>query len=158
MNEHITDVECLNQNEDFPAKNVFAKTDSVLKSDVDPQLLIKIQFRQPVKISGFRFHGVDVESIPTEVKVFVNRPNIGFSEAEDTPTTQDLLLDAEQCNLTSKTGVIVPVKFVKFQCVNDLEIFISENAGADVTQLRFLEILGTTCEASDIREWKPVKC
>lgn len=157
LNQHITDMECLNEHSDFTVQNLFQNSDSVLKSDVDQQLMIKVQFRNPVKISGFRFYGCDAESIPTEVKVFTNRPNIGFGEADDTPATQDLCLDVTQCNIGAKKDCIVPVKFVKFQNVNDLQIFVSENGGADVTCLKYLEIFGTMGESSNIADWKPVK-
>lgn len=157
VNEHITDVECLNENHEFPVKNLFARGDATLKSDTDHQLLIKIQFRQPVKISGLRFTAVNEESMPTDVKVFINQPHMGFGEADDTPSTQDLCLNSETCNLAGKKDAIVPVKYVKFQNVSDLQIFVSENAGSEVTELKLLEIFGTTAEKSDIASWKPVK-
>ncbi|CAD7956518.1 unnamed protein product [Amoebophrya sp. A120] len=157
INDHISDVECLNESADFPVRNIFHNSEAPLKSDADHQLLIKIQFRQPVKISGLRFFGVEEESCPTDVKLFVNKPSLGFSEAEDTPTTQDLSLDPAQCNLMEKKDVMCPVKFVKFQSVNALILFVQENNGADITQLKKLEVFGTAAENSDITAWKPCK-
>ncbi|CAD7941690.1 unnamed protein product [Amoebophrya sp. A25] len=157
INEQISDVECLNQSREFPVNNLFLAGDAPLKSDADHQLLIKVAFRQPVKISGLRFYGVEEDSCPTDVKLFVNKPNIGFGEAEDTPTTQEFTLSPEECNVLARKDVICPVKFVKFQNVNALQIFVSENGGSEITELKKLEIFGTTGEQSDISAWKPVK-
>lgn len=55
LNAHISETECLNESPDHPVANIFATNVAVLKSDVDPQLLIKITFRQPVKLSGTCF-------------------------------------------------------------------------------------------------------
>ena len=50
------------------------------------------------------------------------------------------------------------LKFVKFQNVNSLQIFIAENYGQEeVTELRWLEIFGETGEKSNISDWKPCK-
>eukprot|EP00392_Amoebophrya_sp_AT5.2_P002043 g2048.t1 len=108
-------------------------------------------------MAGLRFHGVEEESIPTDVKLFVNKMNLGFSEAEDTPTTQDLSLDPASCNLLEKKDIVCPVKFVKFQNVNALIVFVAENGGADITELKKLEIFGTAGENTDLAAWKPVK-
>ena len=52
LNPHITDLECLNEDDANTVQNLFQNNGAVLKSDTDQQLLIKLQFRQPVKISG----------------------------------------------------------------------------------------------------------
>ena len=60
-------------------------------------------------------------------------------------------------NLLAKKDVVCPVKFVKFQNVNTVQIFVQENGGSEVTELKNLEIFGTTGESSDLAAWKPVK-
>jgi hypothetical protein len=47
-------MECLNQDTKFPVQNIFKRDSSVLKSDVDEQLLINIQFNQPVKVHSIK--------------------------------------------------------------------------------------------------------
>ena len=50
------------------------------------------------------------------------------------------------------------MKYVKFQNVTELAIFVKENHGEeDISELKGLEFFGTTGEASNIAEWKPVK-
>lgn len=157
LNSHICETECLNESPDHPVGNLFAMNSAVLKSDVDQQLLIKCVFRQPVRLSALRFTGVSYESAPSDVKVFMNKPNLVFADAEDEPATQEFSLTQEEMNLDGK-GQQVALKFVKFQNVSSLQIFVSENAGgAEVTELKNLEIYGSTGEKSDISEWKPVK-
>jgi len=164
LNQHISDIECLNESPDHPAANLFANNAAVLKSDVDHQLLIKVVFRQPVKISGLRFTAVNADSAPTDIKVFMNQPNLAFNEAEDAVSTQDFSLTKDQQNLTVggkgpvNGGEVVPLKFVKFQNVSSLQILVLENGGGEeVTELKTLEIIGSCGEKSDISEWKPVK-
>lgn len=157
INEIISDMECLNESSTYPVKNILDKSDSFLQSDADHQLLIKVIFRQPVKISGFRLTGVAEESAPSTIRLFTNQPHIGFGEAEDSPSTQDFAVGPQECNLLAAKDVAIPVKFVKFQSVNNLEIFIGENGGDELTKLKHLEIFGCPAEQSDIANWKPVK-
>lgn len=159
LNEFISDIECLNEDDENGVKNLFQNTGSVLKSDTDQQLLIKISFRQPLKVSGIRFHGVSEGTAPSEVKVFSNNMNLDFGSAEDTPATQDILLGPKECNVAGTKDHIYELKFVKFQTVNSLQLFVAENYGQeDISELRFLEIFGDTGEKSNISDWKPVKC
>jgi len=95
---------------------------------------------------------------PSEIRLFVNKPNLGFSDAEDAASTQDLLLDAKSNNLTGDKDCKVDLKFVKFQNVNTLTIFVNENIGGDdITELKYLEVWGSKGEASNIADWKPCK-
>lgn len=50
-------IECLNQDSKFPIQNILKSDDSVLKSDVDEQLILCIAFNQPVKVHSLKFVG-----------------------------------------------------------------------------------------------------
>ena len=43
-----------------------------LESDCDEELLIKITFMQAVKIKGILLHGVETDSAPNKVRLFIN--------------------------------------------------------------------------------------
>lgn len=55
----------------------------LLESDADEQLIIHINFNTPVKVHSILFQAPTDGHGPRTVKLFRNRPTIGFSEAED---------------------------------------------------------------------------
>lgn len=146
---------CLNQEATHPIDNALNwGNDAFLQSDADEQLLINVEFQQPVKLSALNLKGVDQESAPRNVKVFINRPNIGFEEAEDDEATQSIELGQDESTSDAKTDL----KFVKFQRVNTLQIFIANNHGdSEITKLKSLQFFGSTGETSNLSDWKPKK-
>jgi len=146
---------CLNQEATHPIDNALqAGTEAFLQSDADEQLLINVEFRQPVKLAALNLKGVDDETAPRNIKLFINKPALGFEDAEDDPATQDIELSSEEATSDAKTEL----KFVKFQRVNTLQIFIGTNQGdSEVTKLKSLQFFGTTTENSNISDWKPKK-
>jgi hypothetical protein len=48
-------IECLNQDQKHGYQHIFQPSKNVLKSDVDEQIILSIQFRQPVKIHSMKF-------------------------------------------------------------------------------------------------------
>lgn len=156
-------IECLNEDQNHPAANLFrGGDDCFLQNDtsVDQQLLIKVPLRQPVKLNGLRIVGKDADTAPKEVKVFVNKPHIGFQEAEDEEPTQAFELDPKECNigLGCDSQHIIPLKFVKFQNVTHITVFVAENNGDnEATKMRALELYGIAAENMDMAAWKPCK-
>lgn len=157
LHQFIESTECLNEDQSNSVKNLFSAGSAFLESDADHQLLIKIRFRQPVKISGLRFHGVHEDTAPSDIRIFQNDMHLDFGGAEDGCPTQELSLQKEENNLGDKQ-VTCPLKFAKFSSVNDLSIFVMENLGnEEKTQIKHLEILGQPAEKSNIADWKPCK-
>ncbi len=73
----------------------------------------------------------DEGEAPTTIKLYINRDSLGFSDAEDIEATQTLNLSPEDL----QPGKVSPLKFVKFQRVSSLSVFVEENAGGDATSL-----------------------
>jgi hypothetical protein len=149
-----TTLSCLNQDLRHPAENLLqSNEDLVLASDpsVDHQLVIRFEFLQPVKVAGVLLRGKDEESRPTQVKLFTNKPSLDFADAEDSEPLQALDLSAE--NPTKFT----PVRFVKFQNLTSMQIYVEENGGSDVTQISKFDIFGFTAEKMDMNSWAPCK-
>jgi len=150
-------LECLNQDNAHPVTNAFEGGETYLQSDesVDHELLVKVQFRQPIRLSAVKIYGnVEDETAPQTVKIFQGKDHIGFEEAGDEEASQVLNLEADQVN----KGEPVVVKFVKFQCVQSLQLFVQENFGGAVTKVRRIEFLGEPAQKMDMKDWKPVKC
>jgi len=149
-------LDCSNQDTANPVANAFKDDGSFLGSDkdVDHQLLVRVSFRQPVKISAIRISGnAEDESGPRVVKVFQGKHDIGFAEAEDETPTQSLELEEGDVN----EGKAVQVRFVKFQNVQTLQLFFEANFGSEVTKVSRIQILGQPSQAMDMKAWKPVK-
>lgn len=147
-------MECLNQDDNHPISNAMLQggDDTYVQSDTDQQLLVRIQFNQAVKINAIAFKGTGEEA-PQSVKLFKEQLSIGFGEAEDAEAVQDLVLSQEDV----EGGKQIPLRFVKFQSVQSLQIFVSENFGADVTRINRIELFGMPAQNMDMKQFKPVK-
>ncbi|KAJ0013978.1 PITH domain-containing protein At3g04780 isoform X2 [Pistacia vera] len=150
-------VECLNQNTAHSLPNAlkqgYREDDGLnLESDADEQLLIYIPFNQVVKLHSFVIKGPEEEG-PKTVKLFSNREHMGFSNVNDFPASDSAVLTPE--NLQGKPVVL---KFVKFQNVRSLTIFIEDNqAGSDVTKVQKIALFGTTVETTDMKGLKKIE-
>lgn len=160
----MTTLECLNQDDANPVTNAVSRyvaeadrlAGSALQSDpdVDQQLLIKIGFRQPVKIRAITFHGAtEDETAPQSVKVFQGQKELDFQGAEDTEPLQVLDIAASQIDACDP----VALRVAKFQHVSSLQLFVQSNFGADVTRIERLEFWGTPAQTVDMKGWNPVR-
>merc|ERR1712217_496608 len=154
----MSTLECLNQDDEHTVtdavNNYLANEDApggaALQSDpdVDHQLLIKVGFLQPVKLKAITLRGnTEDETAPQLVKIFQGQMHIGFQEAEDQQSVQTLELSAD--DLT--TGDAIPLRFVKFQNVSTLQLFVESNFGAEVTRIEQLAFWGTPAEVVDMK-------
>eukprot|EP00891_Asterochloris_glomerata_P003441 jgi/Astpho2/3441/Aster-07041 len=111
-----------------------------VESDTDEQLLIQITFNMAVKLNSLVVKGTDTEGkAPRRVKLFINRPSIGFSEAESEPAVQEFELEQKHLE-----GEPVQLRYVKFQSVNSLNIFVVNNQGdEETTQIQKIALYGT---------------
>lgn len=146
LSEHVSvdQVECLNEDIAHPVRNVFTGDESIfLRSDCDPQLLISVPFQNPVRLNGLSLHfrpDIDAESIPSEIRLFINRVSLDFSDAESLPSIQTIYKD-EIVN-----GKTIPLKYVSFQNVFSVQLFVVDNRGAPVSELGSIEFFGSLAE------------
>ncbi|CAE8742489.1 unnamed protein product, partial [Polarella glacialis] len=148
-------LECLNEDKEHPVAACMDGSDAVLASDrgTDNQLLIKVQFRVPVKLQSIRIVGNSEDgSAPQTVKLYLDKVNMGFEDTEEAGV-QELTLTAADVD----KGEPIPLRFVKFQSVKSLQIFVQDNFGSDVTKIKRLEFLGQPTSNMDMKDWKPVK-
>lgn len=152
-----TGVECLNQNTGHSLVNALKQgyredEGLILESDADEQLLIYIPFNQVIKLHSILIKGPEDEG-PRMVKLFANKEHMGFSNVNDFPPSDTLILTPD--NLKGKP---VTVKYVKFQNVRSLTIFIEDNqCGADVTKIQKIVLYGTTVETTDMKGLKKIE-
>ncbi|KAJ2853756.1 hypothetical protein J3B02_002994 [Coemansia erecta] len=143
-----TQSECLNQDDDHPLDNVFTEGDSVLQSDVDEQMVLHIAFNQPIKLHSIMIKA-PLENAPKNIKIFANRTDVGFDDAESSTPTQELVMDEG----IYKSGGVVNLRYVRFQNVNSLSIFVADNLGdEDVTAISQLAFIGTAVNTANVSE------
>lgn len=149
-------LECLNEQPSHSAANVlkqgYREDDGLyLESEADEQLLINVHFNQPVKLHSFSIRGPVDDSGPRHVKLYSNRPSMGFSDTDTVPCAQEFTLTTTQLSGDQP----IPLKYVKFQNVTVLSFFVESNqGGSETTKLFKLAFFGSTGETMNVAEIK----
>ncbi|TFK42855.1 PITH domain-containing protein [Crucibulum laeve] len=156
----LSQLNCLNESSQHTLKSITGSksrnaSSEYLLSDADEQLLLNIPFNQAVRIHSILFQTSNESQAPHIVKIFANRPSIGFEDVEDAEEP-----DVAQALTLSKEEVLegkpVSLRFVRFQHVNSLHIFVALNHGrTDETRIDCIDIFGfpveTTKDLSGLR-------
>jgi hypothetical protein len=79
---------------------------------------------------------------------------VGFEDWQDVDPTQTLILTAEDLKESADP---TPLRYVKFQRVRSLTIFIEDNAGGDITALGALKFIGRPVENVNMADFKANK-
>jgi hypothetical protein len=85
------------------------------------------------------------------VNLYVNRENFGFEDAEDVDPTQTIHLTAEDLKESADPLLL---KFVKFQRVQSITLFIEDNQGGDVTAIGQLKFFGRPVSTTNMKDFK----
>jgi len=126
------------------------KSEPPLQSDCDEQLLLSLPLKAPVKLHSIAIEG-DSDAAPRTVKIFINKPHMGFDDAESGPPCTQMI------EFTTPSSEPYLLKYVNFQFVQHLTIFVSDNqADSDVTSLSSIRLFGTPLEAMNMAEFKKV--
>ncbi|XP_020798165.1 thioredoxin-like protein 1 [Drosophila serrata] len=145
--------ECLNESDDHGLKHALASAGGYLQSDCDEQLIMSITFNQAVKIHSLKFKAPS-QLGPKDVKLFINQPRtIDFDMAESMTSVQDLSLAEKEL----ENGVPVNLRYVKFQNVQNIQIFVKNNqSGGDVTQIDYIGFIGSPIMTTKMNDFKRV--
>ncbi|XP_019428607.1 PREDICTED: PITH domain-containing protein At3g04780-like [Lupinus angustifolius] len=150
-------VECLNQSSthSFPnaLKQGYREDDGLhLESDADEQFLLYIPFTQVIKLNSIVIVGPEDEG-PKTVKLFSNKEHMGFSNVNDFPPS-----DVAALSLENLKGKPVLLKYVKFQNVRSLTIFVEDNqTGSELTKVQKILLYGSTVETTDMKGLKKIE-
>ncbi|ESN92629.1 hypothetical protein HELRODRAFT_185138 [Helobdella robusta] len=145
--------ECLNESDDHKLEGAFKLDDRYLESDCDEQLLISVAFNQTVKIHSLKMFGPP-DNGPKLVKIFINQPKtLSFDAAEGMEPVQMLTLTEDDI----KAGSVIPLKFVKFQNVSNITLFVQTNQkDKDTTRIDYLSFIGSLHAGANMADFKRV--
>jgi len=130
-----------------------------VESDTDEQLMLFTPFQSTLKIHSIqitsqppqpRDEDDDAPTRPKVIRLYTNRPHIlGFDEADDVQATQEITLSEKDWDDNTGTAR-VELRFVKFQNVSSLVVFVVESEGAsDRVRIDRIRIIGETGEKRD---------
>ncbi|TYZ65665.1 hypothetical protein PybrP1_007036 [[Pythium] brassicae (nom. inval.)] len=144
---------CLNEHPSHPFGNLFIGDHTLqLKSDADEQLILHIEFQDAVKLHSINIVAPVGESAPRVLKLFANRSSLGFSDAGDIEPTQTIELTDDDLDPSKE----VELRFVKFQRVQSITLFVEENNGAEETVISSLKLIGERIAGTNMNELKKV--
>jgi len=144
--------ECLNEDDEHPYTHCLTSGGGFLQSDCDEQIILALAYNQAVKLHSLKIKAPQDKG-PKTIRVFINQPTtLDFDKADSMTSTQDISLTADQLD-----GSIIPLRFVKFQNVQNVQFFIKDNqCGEDVTQVDHLAVIGTPISTTNMNDFKRV--
>lgn len=145
--------ECLNESDEHPLEHALTTKGGFMQSDCDEQLIIAISFNQPIKLHSLKVHAPPDKG-PKTIKLFINQPHtMDFDSADSREPVQTLDLTPEDL----EQGSIVQLRYVKFQNVQNVTLFVRDNQeGDEVTQIDYLGFVGTPVSTTNMAEFKRV--
>ncbi|KAK7466606.1 hypothetical protein BaRGS_00037329 [Batillaria attramentaria] len=145
--------ECLNESDEHPFTHALASKGGFLESDCDEQLIMNIGFSQAMKIHSLRLEA-PADKGPKTVKIFINQPRtLDFDQADSMAPVQQVDLTPDDL----KEGSMIPLKFVKFQNVQSITLFVRDNqGGTETTQIDYVGFLGSPVSTTNMGEFKRV--
>eukprot|EP01031_Cornospumella_fuschlensis_P046352 gene46352-56758_t len=140
---------CLNESAPQEYTHLFAGDHTLaLKSDADEQLLLHLAFNQTVALKQIVFGVPSDGTCPNNVKLFINKNSLGFSDASDTPPTQTITLSPSAEPNGSR--VTINLNAAKWQRTDSITIFVEDNHGADISSLFSIKVYGSTVHNFDV--------
>ena len=123
------------------------------ESDADEQLLVTIKFKSKVKLHSILVNGPSDGRAPAKIKLFANRIGLGFDDCESGAAEQTLEFEAGDERFDTR----MELKFVKFQQVETLGLFVESNVGDEETSaLSCVKFWGTHVATTNMSEFKRV--
>jgi len=134
-----------------------AKVKDWVESDTDEQLMLFMPFQSTLKVHTIQITSLrptseddEVPMRPKTLQFYTNRPHIlGFEEADDIPATQVITLSEKDWDSTGTATI--GLRFVKFQNVTSLVVFIVDGDGSgDRVRVDRIRIIGETGEKREL--------
>ena len=122
-----------------------------IESETDEQLMLFMPFQSTLKVHSLHItscppaNDEDI-SRPKSIHLYINRSNVlGFDEADGITPTQAITLDESSWDAKTATAKI-ELRFVKFQNVTSLVVYVVDSEGGEKTRVDRIRIVGETGE------------
>ncbi|XP_058058997.1 thioredoxin-like protein 1 [Anopheles bellator] len=145
--------ECLNEADEHPLSNALSSSGGHLASDCDEQLIISVTFNQIIKLHSLKMKAPPTHG-PKNIRLFINQPRtIDFDMADSHVSIQDLEVDPKDL----ETGNPIKLKFVKFQNVQNIQMFVKDNqSGGETTIIDHLAFIGQPIQTTKMDDFQRV--
>ncbi|EIW85324.1 DUF1000-domain-containing protein [Coniophora puteana RWD-64-598 SS2] len=147
-------INCLNESSEHNLKSILQSKalnsgPAYVLSDVDEQLLLSVHFNQTVRVRAIVIKASNTAQAPRDIKIFVNHPSIGFEDVDSDGADRNAAQVFSLSEAQVTQGQRIPLRYVRFQSVNSIHIFVSSNHGdEDQTRIDGIDFLGTPVEAT----------
>ena len=94
LNQYLVKSQCFCLNEEnipHSHTSLFDGIGNALRSNADEQLLLHLSLNQTVKLMSIKLIVPEDETCPFNIKIFVNKTSIGFSDAEGILKVVDII-------------------------------------------------------------------
>jgi len=144
--------ECLNESDDHPLAGCLTSNPGYLESDCDEQLIISLAFNQTLRVHSLKIKAPKDQG-PKTLRLFINQPRtLDFDSAESAQPTQEITLQPGDLD-----GNPILLRFVKFQSVQNLIIFIKDNlTGTETTRIDHLALYGSPLSTTNMSDFKRI--
>ncbi|CAE6521878.1 unnamed protein product [Rhizoctonia solani] len=158
-----TQLNCLNESNTHNIKSILGNKTlntgkSYLESDSDEQLLINLYFNQAVRIRSILIHTADASHAPKTIKLAINRPALGFEDVESAaePDMAQVIDELSPDDIANSRRI--PLRYVRFQSVQSLHIFVASNQGnEDETRINAIDVFGLPVETTKMANFRPTE-
>lgn len=137
--------EALNTENPDDLKSIFGSGGLIKSNKGDPEVIITIHFKEKVNITGLLIDSFSDKSKPTDVQLFSNKVNIGFSDIGSIPSTETIS--------SYLVGKQYPLKIAKYRGIDMMTIYIS-NQKDDCLDINSIVIYGSSSENTDMSQMK----
>lgn len=111
-------------------------------------LLFNSQMNSVSRIRAIRFTTLpsEISKAPKTIKIFVNKPNLGFDDVDTEAAHEETLTEAQASGKEA-----VQLRFVRFQQTSSISIFVKDNQGGDdLTRIDKIELIGMSVDFTDV--------
>ncbi|KAJ1309797.1 hypothetical protein OPQ81_006562 [Rhizoctonia solani] len=155
-----TQLNCLNESDTHNIKSILGNKTlntgkSYLESDSDEQLLINLYFNQSVRIRSIIIYTADAPHAPKAIKLAINRPALGFEDVESAtePDMAQVIKELSPDDIANSRRI--PLRYVRFQSVRSLHIFVASNQGnKDETRINGIDVFGQPVETTKMANFR----
>ncbi|KAG9123602.1 hypothetical protein FRC07_014584 [Ceratobasidium sp. 392] len=110
---------------------------------------IKSILGNKVRNTGKSYLETDATYAPKTIKLAINRPALGFEDVESAAEPEMAQLFEQLSPEDIAQGRRIPLRFVRFQSVTSLHIFVASNQGGeDETRINAIDVFGQPVETT----------